>query len=133
MTDHEFLAAFMDCTLPNDRFHHRDHLRLAWLLVTRLGFEAGSAAVSEGIRRFAAANGHAAKYHETMTQFWVRVVAHTSQARPDIADFDSFLEEFPTLLDPSLPFRHWRRETMFSPAARAGWIEPDIRALPPCA
>jgi hypothetical protein len=37
MTDDEFLQAFMNCTLPNDQFRHRDHLHLAWLLARRLG------------------------------------------------------------------------------------------------
>ena len=48
MTDDEFLQAFMDCTLPNDQFHHRDHLRLAWLLGRRLGCEGASVAIADG-------------------------------------------------------------------------------------
>jgi hypothetical protein len=29
--DDEFLRAFFSLSLPNSEFHHRDHLRLAWL------------------------------------------------------------------------------------------------------
>lgn len=130
MTDDAFLQAFMDCTLPNERFHHRDHLRLAWLLVRRLGVAQGGIVIGQGIRRFAASHGHAPRYHETMTQFWVRIVGHMVQARPDIEDFDTFLGAFPQLLDKSLPFRHWSRETMGSAAARAGWVDPDLLGLP---
>lgn len=130
MTDDEFLHAFFDGSLPNGECRHRDHLRLAWLAVTRFGGDAAPGLVSQGIRHFAAAHGHPEKYHETMTRFWVRIVAHMAHARPDIQSFEQFLAAFPQLLDKSLPLRHWERETMFSPAARATWIEPDVAALP---
>jgi hypothetical protein len=51
-------------------------------------------------------------------------------SRPDIASFDALLTAFPMLLDKELPYCHWRRETMASTTARAGWVEPDIQALP---
>ncbi|HWE60928.1 MAG TPA: hypothetical protein VHB98_04385 [Chloroflexota bacterium] len=51
-------------------------------------------------------------------------------ARPQITDFAAFLETFPQLLDTGLPYRHWRRETLGSAAARQMWVEPDLRALP---
>ncbi len=31
MTDDEFLAAFEDCTLPFEQWHHRAHVRVAFL------------------------------------------------------------------------------------------------------
>jgi hypothetical protein len=86
--------------------------------------------IADGIRHFAAMHGQAAKYHETLTGFWVRIVGHCAEARPDIAEFAAFLAAFPQLLDKELPYRHWRRETMASLAARAQWIEPDLVALP---
>ncbi len=70
------------------------------------------------------------KYHETLTQFWVRIVSHLIDARPEIAAFERFLEVFPYLLDKELPSQHWRRETMQSQAAQAHWVEPDLLALP---
>lgn len=130
MTDDAFLQAFTDCTLPNEQFHHRDHLRLAWLLVRRLGPEQGGIAIAQGIQRFAASHGHAPRYHETMTQFWIHIVDHMVRARPDVVDFDTFLNTFPQLLDKSLPFRHWSRERMGSAEARARWVQPDLLALP---
>ena len=130
MTDDEFVRAFLSGALPNEEFHHRDHLRLAWLLTRQLGAEEATRAISAGIRRFAAHHGHAAKYHETMTVFWARIVAHLVENRPDIADFGTFLTTFPHVLDKDLPYRHWRRETMSAPTARERWVEPDLLALP---
>lgn len=130
MTDDEFVQAFLSGDLPNERFHHRDHLRLAWILIRQRDMAEATRAISSGIRRFASHHGHAAKYHETMTLFWVRIVGHLVENRPDIADFDRFLATFPMLLDKDLPYRHWRRETMGSPDARAQWVEPDLLGLP---
>ena len=128
MTDDEFLQAFARHTLHE--FRHRDHLRLAWLHVRQLGPEGAAHSVTEAIRQFAAAQGVPDKYHDTMTRFWVALVAHTRTQRPDIDDFDRFLEVFPWLLEKDLPFRHWRRETMMSAAARAAWVEPDLLGMP---
>jgi hypothetical protein len=130
MSDEVFLRAFTDCSLSPGAFHHRDHLRLAWLLTRRHGVESACSSVADGIRAFAARHGHAEKYHETMTQFWVRLVGHLIDARPDIGDFTTFVETFPQLLDASLPYRHWRRQTIGSAAARSAWVAPDLLALP---
>jgi hypothetical protein len=128
--DEEFAQSFMDGSLAPARFRHRDHLRLTWLLIRQLGLEEAGTAVASGIQRFAAAHGHAERYHETLTQFWVRLVGHVMQAHPEIGDFEAFMAAFPHLLDTGLPYRHWRRETMGSAAARAHWVEPDFLALP---
>jgi hypothetical protein len=130
VNDEEFVQVFMQGALPATQFHHRDHLRLTWLLVRRLGPGPAGGEVAAGIRRFAAHHGQADKYHETVTRFWVRIVGHMAGARPDIADFEEFLSAFPQLLDKGLPYRHWRRETMSSALARALWVEPDLLALP---
>ncbi len=126
----DFARAFLSGSLPPTQFHHRDHLRLAWRLTWQLGGKAATREITSGIRRFATQHGQAEKYHETLTQFWVRIVGHLIDARPDIAEFDRFLATFPQVLDKDLPYRHWRRETMGSRAARARWVEPDLLALP---
>ena len=128
--DSAFVEALLAGSLEPQQFHHRDHLRLAWALVRLTGVDEATRRITSGIRYFAARHGHAEKYHETMTQFWVRIVAHAAAVRPDITTFDEFLAAFPLLLEKDLPYRHWRRETMLSPAARAQWVEPDIQALP---
>lgn len=129
--DDEFLRAFFSGTLPNAGFHHRDHLRLAWLVVKRDGAEAGEQTVVNGIRHFAAAHGHAERYHDTLTRFWVRLIAHVARASaPADEGFDALLAAHPGLLDVHLPLRHWSRDVLFDPAARAAWCPPDLVPLP---
>ena len=80
----------------------------------RLGLEAG-----------AAAHWLARLYHETLTRFWVRVVAHV--AAPT---FEAALARHALLLDQELPLRHWRLKPLIGDPARAGWVEPDLAPLP---
>ena len=129
MTDDEFLHAFFSLSLPPSAFRHRDHVRLAWLVVRRRGAAAAEPVVGEAIRRFAAGHGQGDRYHETLTAFWVRLVAHAVQDGADIDDFDGFLHAYPLLLDPQLPLRHWSRNALFARAARASWQKPDIIPL----
>jgi hypothetical protein len=44
--------------------------------------------------------------------------------------FDEFLERFPGLLDGGLVERHFSAELLATPAARATWVDPDLRPLP---
>jgi len=125
MTDREFLDAFDRGRISPGDFHHRDHLRLAWLRVRELGLGEAAEAVAGGIRRFAEAHGHHRLYHETLTRFWVRIVAHASGPT-----FEQTVALHPLLLDKELPLRHWRRETLFGNGARAAWVEPDLAPLP---
>jgi len=127
--DEAFLAAFEAGKIANQDFHHRDHLRLAWIQIRRLGVERASDTVAGAIRRFAAHHGHADRYHETMTRFWVRVVGMGITRHPMLS-FDALVLAEPHLLDKNLPFRHWSRERMGSDEARRQWTEPDIRLMP---
>lgn len=45
-------------------------------------------------------------------------------------DFASFAESHPALLDKRLLTRHYTARTLASPAARAGWAEPDLAPFP---
>ena len=130
MSDDPFVQALHDGGVAPERFGHRDHVRVAWLLLSRHGAAAGSDTFAAGLRRFAAAHDVADRYHETLTQFWLRLVAHAMGERPELDDPDVFVKAFPALLDKSLPERHWSRELLWSDAARRAFVEPDLLALP---
>ena len=127
--DDHFLAAFTAGEIANQDFHHRDHLRLAWIQIRRLGLRRALEAVTAAIRQFAAGHGHGDRYHETMTRFWLLVVATGISRHPTLA-FDELLAVAPHLLDKNLPYRHWSRERMGSEDARQRWVEPDLRLMP---
>jgi hypothetical protein len=128
--DSQFLAAFEAATIPNKAFRHRDHLRMAWLYVRRDGPEIGTTRICEGLRRFAAAHGVAHAYHETLTRFWARLMAHAVEAFPDLTRFEDVLARYAGFEDRRLAYRHWQAATLDGAAARARWVEPDLRPLP---
>jgi hypothetical protein len=130
MDDSEFLRLFHESALTGDEFRHREHLRLAWLVLTKHHREEAEQIIADEIRRFAFANGASNRYHDTLTRFWVRIVTHAMENSHDARTIDELLASFPFLLDKGLPYRHWRGETFNSSLARAGWVEPDLVPLP---
>jgi hypothetical protein len=130
MSEDEIIHAALAQGVSQGGFHHRDHVRLAWRLNRELGVDAAPGAIARAIQFVAAHHGEPGKYHETLTRFWARVVGYHIQRGPDLADFEQFIAAYPQLLDKELPARHWRREPLFSMAARAAWVEPDLLALP---
>jgi hypothetical protein len=127
--DEQFLAAFETGHIANPDFHHRDHLRLAWIQIRRLGVHRASDAVPAAIRQSAAHYGHADRYHDTLTRFWLRAVSLGIKHHPALA-FNELLAAEPHLLDKNLPYVHWSRELMGSDEARRQWVEPDLRLMP---
>ena len=121
MTDSEFLRAFDDTTL--EPFHHRDHLRVTFLYLRQFGEEGTRQRLGPAILRYAAARNGAQKYHETITQAWIRLVAAASaQAN----DFEAMLAANPQLLDKNLLRRYYSPELLQSAEARQCWTEPDL-------
>lgn len=130
LSDAEFLAAIEATTYPGDKFGHRGHLRLGWLCLREHGFEAGLERIRTLVRGYATALGAAGKFHETMTRAWAEHMQAALDETPGISSFDAFLAAHPELLDSRILARHYRKETLESPAAKAGWVPPDLEPLP---
>jgi len=124
------LAAFERADLEWSQWTHKMHLRMAWLILGRDGFERGLSRLREGIQRYNNANGRPTSYHETMTVAWARLVYHAMRACAPERDSLSFLEAHPELTESHALRRYFRAETLGSPQARAAWVEPDVAALP---
>ena len=88
--------------------------------------DAGSARVKAGLKGLAAAHDALAKYNETLTQFWIRQIA-VSVSADEFPTFEAFVEANPHMLDKGYALQFYRAETLASPEARAGWVEPDLR------
>ena len=130
MDDSEFLRAFFDGWPAEQRFGHYEHLRLAWLVIERHGAEVAADIVGDGIRRMATAHGKAALYNETITRFWVSLLAHVRQAADPHASVDDAIRAVPMLADKDIVLRHWSRTALYGPEARMTWVEPDLVPLP---
>src|SRR5690349_22735558 len=67
LSEDEFVARFEDATLPNESFHHRDHVRMAFLYLRRYPALEAIQRFSVALTRFAAAKGKPGLYNETVT------------------------------------------------------------------
>ena len=86
--------------------------------------------VSGWIRHLAAYQRAPQKFNATVTRAWTEIVAHHMAAAPPGTDFAGFADRYPALLDKRLLTRHYTARTLASPAARTGWVEPDLAAFP---
>ena len=127
MSDEEFTRAFESCELAETCFHHRDHVRLAWIYFHRYGAREAEARIGEAIRRFAAHLGKAEKYHQTMTVAWMRLVADA--ARGSDGNFEEFARKNPGLLDKSALSEYYSSAVLDSDRARRAFVEPDLKSF----
>ena len=125
-TDDAFIEQFENCSYPGGSFHHEDHLRLAWLYLQRYSSRDAENRIAESILRFASNLGAAEKYHHTLTVGWMRLVESARRLTPHVRDFHAFLDAHHWLLKRDALLSFYSREVLISPAAREGWVEPDL-------
>lgn len=136
-TTEEILALvrrFDDCTLPRAEWTHAAHLTVALWHLLQYDWPEAVRRVRRGIKRYNAAHGVAATptggYHETLTLFWLRRVrAFLEGGRNEARSLVSLANELAATADKSLPLEYYTRGRLFSPEARAAWVEPDLKPL----
>ena len=127
MDDRDFVTAFEACTLPNESFHHRDHVRLAWLYLKDMPPAEALTRFTEGLQRFAHAHGHPGLYHETITWAYLLLIRERMALSGEDGGFEAFAAANPDLLTwkPSILARYYREETLGSELARRVFLLPD--------
>ncbi len=129
--DRQFLASFEACEIGGAEFHHREHLRLAYIYLSLFPYAAALEKMETGLRDFLAHLGApASKYHHTLTEAWLRAVQHFIDRAGPTADFEQFLEIASQLLDKEIMGTHYSPDLLWSDAARASFVEPDLQPIP---
>lgn len=134
MNDADLLQTFESCRLTPTNFRHREHLRVAYLYLTRYPFEQAHARFEAGVQRLLAHLGApASHYHATITRAWFLAVHHFLQHEGGRETSEQFLAAPCTasrLLDQQIMLTHYSAERLFSATARATFIEPDLDPIP---
>jgi hypothetical protein len=127
MTDEEFLHDFEAGLLSEDRFHHADHVRLAWLYVSRYPLLEALARFSQGLQDFARRHGKLSRYHETITWAYVLLINERRQRCGTGQGWSDFCVANADLLDwrESILRSYYRSETLGSSLARRVFLFPD--------
>lgn len=123
----DLIRRFEDGTLPASDFHHRDHVRLAWLYLDGEPPLTALSRFTEGLKRFASRNGAEGLYHETITWAYLLLI-HERKARAGAGEtWDEFAARNPDLLSwkPSVLDGYYRKETLDSDLARRVFVMPD--------
>ena len=76
--DTEFLKQFESTAWPLEKWHHRQHIKVAYLYLRRYPFAQAQARIRERIKAHNAAKqvheSLLSGYHDTMTQAWMHLV-----------------------------------------------------------
>lgn len=119
------LDAFERAAVDPAEFDHAAHVRVAWLLLGETGLAGAIARYSDALRRITAKHGVEGKYHETVTWFFLALIAERRDAAAG-NDWPSFRRDNPDLFDPAaLLRRYYTPERLASPAARRHFLLPD--------
>ena len=127
MTDDEFITCFEDASLANEAFHHADHVKMAFLYLSRYSALEALQRFSTSLARFAAAKGKPGLYNETITWAFLLLIRermakaenhksglHLSAANGDLLNWkDNVLKKY------------YRDETLASDLAKRIFLFPD--------
>ncbi|MGH9547684.1 MAG: hypothetical protein ACRD23_20930 [Terriglobales bacterium] len=129
MTDQELMQQFGDGTLPSEHFHHREHVRTAFLYLNQYPVLEALQEFSKSLRRFAAAQGKPKLYHQTITWAYIFLIQERMAQAGKKQSWDEFASNNPDLLAwrDGILTRYYRAETLTSDLARAVFVLPDLR------
>jgi hypothetical protein len=130
----DLVVRFRATSLSKAEWTHAAHLAVGAWHVRRLGPEAAIEELRAAIRRLndshGTANTDTGGYHESVTRAYVVLIGDFLEGRPGVALADAVRDLLASpLASRSVLLHFYRRETLFTPAARRGWVEPDLRPL----
>ncbi|NND95782.1 MAG: hypothetical protein HKN47_00465 [Pirellulaceae bacterium] len=135
MTDDKtFIAEFEACRWPLEKWHHRDHIKLAYLYLTQYSLEDTLDRIRSGIQAHNATHqvpdSLTSGYHETMTYAWLRLVQFVMQEYGNSANADQFYDDHPELSQKKIIRLFYSPERFMSPDAKVKRCEPDLTSFP---
>jgi hypothetical protein len=108
-------------------FHHGDHVRLAFEYLRRYPALEALRRFSDALQRFAAAQGKADRYHETITWAYLLLIRERIARASGAPTWEEFAASNEDLLiwKGGVLAKFYRRETLDSELARGTFVFPD--------
>ena len=128
MTNEECILRFESDTLPDDSFHHADHVRLAFAYLSQYPVLQALDRFATGLKRFAAARGKTQLYNETITCAYIFLIRER-MARGAVTDWEEFSRKNSDLFvwKDGILSRYYHEATLKSDLARTVFVLPDKR------
>jgi hypothetical protein len=129
MTGDELIQQFEEGTTRPDTFHHADHVRLAFEYLRRYTVLVALEKFSSALKRFAAAQGKAQRYHETITWAYLLLIRERIARAGCAQTWEEFSGRNADLLvwRGGVLTRLYQQETLDSDLARHTFVLPDLR------
>jgi len=126
MSNEQLIRQFESDTLPEDSFHHADHVRLALAYLSQYPPLQALDRFCGALKRYAAARGKSQLYHETITHAYFFLIRER-MARSPATDWDEFSRRNLDLLTwkDGILSRYYEEATLQSELARAVFVFPD--------
>jgi hypothetical protein len=129
--DAVFFKAFTECEIDPETFHHREHIKLAYILLVENEVSEALTKLKTLLLKFLAFNGvEESKYHETVSLAWLLAVKHFMNLSKSASCFEEFIRDNGLLLDKEIMYTHYTREKLDSDKARIKFVEPDLEPIP---
>ena len=128
----ELYRRIRDGSFPPEAFSHAEHIRLAWYYLTEWPLPEAMDRFERDFRAYVARIGAQAKYHHTITRGLLELLASHLDEPALRRDWNAFRADARPAFDDALTLlkRYWNEDTLFSDAARKGWVAPDRAPLP---
>ena len=120
------IAALEDGTLDAEAFDHEAHVYLGWLFLEEMPLLEAIDRFSSALWRLTAKLGIPGKYHETVTWFFMLLIAER-RANTAGGDWFSFRRKNSDLFagNPSIVSRYYSSDLLASDRARQSFVLPD--------
>jgi hypothetical protein len=125
------VSRFETQSVPLEDFHHRQHLIVAARLAAAAPFDAALDRMRRGLQALLAKHGKDG-YHETVTAFWMHVLAHRLARCPAEWPLEVRLGDAVGWAESARPLAaHYSAERLADADARRVFLDPDRQPLPP--
>jgi hypothetical protein len=125
----EIVQKFEACQYAPEEFTHTHHLTVACCYLCTLDRPEALVRMRSGLKRFIAHHGKQG-YHETITRFWMELLAGYLEDLPAEMSLASkvncAVERYGSK---QILFSYYTRERVMSEAAKQDWIAPDLQAI----
>ena len=126
MSNEELIALFERDAVPEDSFHHSDHVRLAFAYLCQYPVLQALEKFATALKRFATARGKPDRYHETITHAYFFLIRERI-ARCAATDWEDFARRNADLLvwKDGILTHYYDDATLKSELARNVFVFPD--------
>lgn len=129
------IRAFETAAISREAWDHAGHVAVAFAYVDAYGEAEAVRRMRDALRHFAVVHKIVASpgrgYHETLTQVWMRLVAHAaSEGDLGTSRHEAANAVVARFADRSVVKRHYSDALIASDEARGRFVEPDLEPLP---